>query len=29
VGHITVGALIFAFEAGFGLDQIESGGLVD
>jgi len=24
-----VGALIFAFEAGFILDQIQSGGLVD
>ena len=24
-----VGALIFAFEAGFRLDQIKSGGLVD
>ena len=24
-----VGALIFAFEAGFTLDQIKSGGLVD
>lgn len=24
-----LGALIFAFEADFGLDQIKSGGLVD